>query len=175
MTLFDHTNGMYKTDGMTGITAGEMTMGWQDFYRRRDELNAVVEQGELRTSDVFPDEGALLLALHHRWAQRLSARVEQAELSDGDQVDAVGEAWRRTAADNTALRALLDAYADEPALRPLIEAEHRMLARAAGLTEAGDSADEEASIGVAFVALQRSAPSRRNPVERLLRRLVPSA
>jgi hypothetical protein len=49
-----------------------------------------------------------------------------------------------------------------------------MLARAAGLTEAGDSPAEEASIGAAFVALQRSAPEpvRRNPVERLFRRLV---
>ena len=150
-------------------------MGWQDFYRRRDELNAVVEQGELRTSDVFPDEASLLLALHHRWTQRLSARVEQAELSDDDQVDAVGEAWRRTAADNASLRALLDEHADNPVTRPLVEAEYRMLARAAGLTEAGDSADEEASIGAAFVALQKSAPVRRNPVERLLRRLVPSA
>jgi hypothetical protein len=74
------------------------------------------------------------------------------------------------------LRALLDQHADDAVLRPLVDAEHRMLARAAGLTEAGDSAVEEASIGAAFVALQKSAPDRhRNPVERLLRRLVPSA
>lgn len=153
-------------------------MGWQDFYRRRDALNAAVEQGELRTSDVFPDEGELLLALHHRWAQRLAARVELADLTNDDPVDAVGEAWHRTVADNTELRALLDEHADHPALRPLIEAEHRMLARVAGLTEAGDSDEESAAIGAAFVALQKSAPDerpRRNPVERLLRRLAPSA
>jgi hypothetical protein len=118
-----------------------------------------------------------LLALHHRWAQRLAARVELAELSDGDRVDEIGAAWRRTAADNSALRALLDEHAEHPVLRPLVAAEHRMLARAAGLTEAGDSTAEEASIGAAFLALQRSAPERprRNPVERLFRRLVPSA
>jgi hypothetical protein len=166
---------MYKTDGMTAIMAGEKTMGWQDFYRRRDALDAVLEQGELRTSAAFPTDEELLLALHHRWARRLSARVELAELSNTDSMDAVGEAWRRTAQDNAALRTLLDEHADDPALRPLIDAEHRMLARAAGLTEAADSADEEASIGAAFVALQKSAPTRRNPVERLLRRLVPSA
>lgn len=153
-------------------------MGWQDFYRRRDALDAAVEQGELRTSDAFGEEGELLLALYHRWAQRLAARVELAQLPAGDLVDAVGGAWRRTAADNAELRALLDRYADSVVLRPLIQAEHRMLARAAGLTEAGDSPAEEESIGAAFVALQTTGAAervRRNPVERLLRRLVPSA
>jgi hypothetical protein len=165
---------MYKTVGMTEAHGRGKTMGWQDFYRRRDALNAVVEQGELRTSDTFPDEGELLLALHHRWAQRLTARVDLAELSTGDPVDEVGAAWRRTAADNAELRALLDEHADHPVLRPLVDAEHRMLARAAGLTEDSDSASEQTAIGVAFVALQKTAPSR-NPVERLLRRLVSSA
>jgi AcrR family transcriptional regulator len=167
---------MSKTAGMTDITAGDKTMGWHDFYRRRDELDAVVELGELRVSDVFPSKGELLAALHQRWARRLGARLELAELSADDQVDAVGEAWRTTVSENARLRALLDEYANDPALRPLVDAEHRMLARAAGLTEAGDAADEEASIGAAFVALQKAAPERRrNPVERLLRRLVPSA
>jgi hypothetical protein len=168
---------MSKTDGMTEITQGA-TMGWQDFYARRDALNAAIDQGELRTSDAFPDQRELLLALHHRWTQRLTARVEVAELDNDDPVDAVGAAWRRTAEDNAELRALLDEHADDVALRPLIDAEHRMLARTAGLTEAGDSPAEEASIGAAFVALQRTAPDRaprRNPVERLFRRLVASA
>jgi AcrR family transcriptional regulator len=153
-------------------------MGWQDFYARRDALNAAIEQGELRPSAAFPDENELLLALQHRWTQRLTARVELAELTDDDPVDAVGAAWRRTAEDNPQLRALLDEHADNLALRPLVDAEHRALARAAGLAEAGDSAEEEASIGAAFVALQRTTPDRgprRNPVERLFRRLVASA
>lgn len=153
-------------------------MGWQEFYRRRDALNAAVEQGELRTSEAFPDERELLLALHHRWTQRLTARLELAELSDGDPVDAVGAAWRRTAEDNAALRALLDHHATDPALHALIEAEHRTLARAAALSERGDTPSEEAAIGAAFVALQQTAPAglpRRSPVERLFRRLVPSA
>jgi len=175
--LFDHTSGMSKTDGMTTITQGA-TMGWQDFYARRDALNAAIEAGELRTSDAFPDEHELLLALHHRWTQRLTARVELAELETEDPVDAVGAAWRQTAEDNKPLRTLLDAHADTLALRPLINAEHRTLARTAGLTEPGDSAEEEAQIGAAFVTLQRTTPSRperRNPVERLFRRLVTSA
>lgn len=153
-------------------------MGWQDFYRRRDALNAAIAQGELRASDAFPTTDELLRALHHRWGQRLSARLELAQLDTDDPVEAVGSAWRRTAADNPELLALLDQHATEPALRPLVEAEHRMLASTAGLTEPADSPAEEAAIGTAFVALQRSAPTRterRNPVERLLRRLVASA
>jgi hypothetical protein len=165
---------MSKTVGMTVLTRGN-TMGWQDFYRRRDALNAAVEQGELRTSDAFPTERALLLALHHRWSQRLTARLEVTLLDATDRVDATGEAWRRTAADNAALRALLDEHTAE--LRPETAAEHRQLATAAGLTEPTDSEAEQTAIGAAFVALQRSAPPRpipRNPVERLLRRLAPT-
>lgn len=167
---------MFKTVGMTVITAGDKTMGWHEFYRRRDALDAVVEQGELLLSDIFPTQGELLRALHERWLRRLSARIELAELTTEDPVDAVGDAWRATAAENARIRALLDEHADDEAVRPLVEAEHRMVARAAGLAEAGDSPGEVASIGAAFVALQRTAPDRRrNPVERLLRRLVPSA
>ncbi|MGB3444962.1 MAG: hypothetical protein WBA97_40010 [Actinophytocola sp.] len=165
------------TNGMTEITQGA-AMGWQDFYARRDALNAAVEQGELRPSDAFPDERDLLAALQHRWSQRLTARIEVAGLEHTDPMDTVGEAWRSTAKDNPDLRALLDTHADDPALHPLIDAEHRGLARAAGLTEPGDSPAEEASIGAAFVALQRTAPAgtpRRNPVERLFRRLGASA
>ncbi len=175
--LFDHTDGMSKTAGMTRITQGA-TMGWQDFYRRRDALNAAVAQGELRPSRAFPATDDLLTALHHRWSQRLMSRVELAFLTTDDPVDATASAWRETAADNAELLALLDQHKSAAVLRPLIEAEHRMLAHAAGLTEPGDSAVEAASIGAAFVALQRSAPThpeRRNPVERLIRRLVASA
>jgi hypothetical protein len=166
---------MSKTDGMTELTRGNI-MGWQDFYRRRDELNAAVEQGELRAGDVFATEHELLLALHHRWSQRLMARLELAMLEPTDPVDAVGEAWQRTAADNPELRDLLDKHAAD--LRPEIEAEQRLLATTAGLTEPGDTESEAAAIGAAFIALQRTAPdrpTRRNPVERLLRRLVTSA
>ena len=151
-------------------------MGWHDFYRRRDALDAVVELGRLRLSDTFPSEEELLLALHQRWIRRLAGRIELAELSAEDPVDAVGEAWRTTAQENASLRALLDEHADNPVLRPLVDAEHRMIARAADLTEANDTEDEESSIGAAFVTLQQAGPDRRrNPVERLLRRLAPSA
>jgi hypothetical protein len=157
-------------------------MGWDDYYRRRDALDRVVERGELDVPDLFDGPDELLLALHHRWSLRLAGRVELATL-DGDPVDAVGAAWRATAAAEPALRRLLDEHADRPALRAVTMAEHRMLAAAAGLAEPGDGPDSRAAVGAAFVALVRTGPRhvrpqrtvRRNPVERLLRKLTPSA
>jgi hypothetical protein len=176
--MFDRTNGMSKTMGMN--ERGNTTMGWPEFYARRDALNAALA----RAAEGLPfDEGTadrddLLLGLQHRWSQRLAGRIElavhEAETNDTDLVDAVGAAWRETAAANPVLRDLLDANAADPVLRPLVAAEQRMLASAAGLTESGDDLRERAAIGAAFLALQRKEP-RRNPVERLLRMLVPSA
>lgn len=156
-------------------------MGWTDFYERRDALNAALA----RAAEGLPfedgsslDRDELLRALHHRWSQRLAGRVElavhEAETRDHDLVDAVGAAWQETAAANPVLRDLVDAHATDPVLRPLVAAEQRMLASVAGLTEPGDDLRERAAIGAAFLALQRKEPHR-NPVERLLRMLVPSA
>ncbi|HEY0448536.1 hypothetical protein [Actinophytocola sp.] len=154
-------------------------MGWNDFYRRRDALDSVLEQDELVVPDLFDGPDELLLALHHRWSLRLASRVELATLdADADPVDAVGAAWRETAAADPALRRVLDTHADRPALRGVIMAEQRMLATAAGLADPADGPDEQAAVGAAFLALVRNGPrqaSGRNPVERLLRRLVPSA
>lgn len=155
-------------------------MGWDDFYRRRDALDSVLasyEPGVLDVPDVFDGPDELLLALHHRWSLRLAGRVELATLS-GDPVEAVGAAWRETAAADPALRRLLDEHADRPALRGVTLAEQRMLATAARLAEPGADPDEQAAVGAAFVALVRNSPQRTvrcNPVERLLRKLVPSA
>lgn len=157
-------------------------MGWHDYYRRRDALDRVVAEG-LAVPEGFGGEDEVLLALHHRWSLRLAGRLELA-VDDAerdpaiDLVDAVGEAWRETAADNRELRGLLDEHADHPALREVTKAELAMIARTAGLTDPTDDAGEQAAVGAAFLALARSGPrrnGRRNPVERLLRRLAPSA
>ncbi len=154
-------------------------MGWSDYYRRRDALDGVIERGELVVPDGFDGPGELLAALHHRWSTRLAGRVELAALdADRDPVDAVGAAWRETAAQNPALRHLLDEHADHPALREVTRAEQRALAAATGLAGPADGPAEQAAVGAAFLALVRGGPRpavRRNPVERLLRRLAPSA
>ncbi|HEV7647963.1 MAG TPA: hypothetical protein VGP26_07375 [Actinophytocola sp.] len=151
-------------------------MGWDEYYRRRDALNSVIERGELFVPDPFAGPTEVLLALHHRWSLQLAGRVELATDSGDpadDPADAVGAAWRAAAAANPALLRLLDEHADHPPLRALIRAEQRMLARAAGLTGPEDGRLEQAALGAAFVTLQRNGP-RRNPVERFLRKLVPS-
>ena len=159
---------------MTTVTERGNVMGWHDFYRRRDALDRIIDSGELAVPDMFDGPGEVLLALQHRWSLQLAGRVELAELAD-DQVGAIRDAWRATATANPALRRLLDEHAGHPALRPMIRAEHRMLARSAGLTDATDGPAEQAAVGAAFVGLVRSAPEPRcKPMERFLRRLVPS-
>ncbi|MCT2584135.1 hypothetical protein [Actinophytocola gossypii] len=157
-------------------------MGWHEYYERKAALDTVVADG-LTVPAGFDGEDEVLLALHHRWSMRLAGRVDLAVHDierdpDIDPVDAVGAAWRATAESEPDLRRLLDEHAEHPALRAVTLAEQAMLARAAGLTEQADGAAEQAAVGAAFLALVRSRPGRaerRNPVERLLRRLVPSA
>jgi len=156
-------------------------MGWHEYYERQAALDAVVANG-LTVPPGFTGEDEVLRALRHRWSLRLAGRVELAtheiERDGLDPVDAVAAAWRATAEADADLRRLLDDHAEHPALRAGALDEQAMLARAAGLTDPDDGPAEQAAVGAAFLALLRSGPrrpARRNPVERLLRRLVPSA
>jgi hypothetical protein len=125
-------------------------MGWKDFYRRRDAIDAVLERagrapdGGLpfagSAAEVFASPAYLLLALHHRWLMALTGRIgvalAEADRDPGiDPLDAVTGAWRTTAAAHPVLRRLLDEglAADEPSMRPAVEGEQRLLALAAGL------------------------------------------
>ncbi|MGX7826951.1 hypothetical protein ACTG9Q_17835 [Actinokineospora sp. 24-640] len=169
-------------------------MGWTDFYRRRDALDAVLElarhdpEGPLplpeKAAAEFADRGEALLALHYRWSVRLTGRVGLAQLEAErdpgiDLVEAVAAAWRATAAENPVLRRVLDANADS-ALTAAIAGEQRMLALAAGLAGPAEPRAEISRVGAAFLTLIRSAPPKQvqrrgNPVEQFLRGLVTSA
>jgi hypothetical protein len=142
-------------------------MGWNDFYRRRDAINQVIEladrggDGNLRwerVADAFPDEAALLTALHYKWTKLLTGQTELALNDYDDKVDAVTEAWRSTAAQHPALRRILDAHADNQALQTALVTEQRMLAYAAGLAEPGDSPQDTAKVGHTVLTLIRTAP-----------------
>ncbi|WP_106178565.1 hypothetical protein [Prauserella shujinwangii] len=177
-------------------------MSWNDFYRRRDVMEAVLRQarrapdaelpfaGIEGAEEVFGTEEQLLQALQHKWTQVLGgylrAHVAGPEDADevpgggeSDHVDAVSRAWHEAARDHATLRAVLDAHLPRyPALRPMHDAELRMLAITAGLAEPYEPRDEVAKVGAAFVALLRNqapAPARRaNPVGQLLRKLAPA-
>lgn len=165
-------------------------MSWSDYYRRRDALDAVLDQaardpeGPLpfpeRAAAEFADRRELLLALHYRWSVRLTGRVGMAQAEAErdpslDRVDAVARAWRATAAEHPVLRRVLDAHPAGLAAA----GEQRMLALAAGLAEIDEPAEEITKVGAAFLALIRTSPCPVRPrttrIEQFLRRLVASA
>jgi hypothetical protein len=162
-------------------------MSWNDYYERRDALDSVLVRarrnpdGPLPHSSAFANPEELLLALHYRWTLKLTGALGVA-LADAerDPVDAVSAAWRRTVQDNETLHAVLDVHAPRyAALRPMLDAEQRTLALAAGLAEPHEPSEEITRVGAAFLALLQTAKpepaKRRSPVEQLIRRLVASA
>ncbi|MET1071156.1 MAG: hypothetical protein ABWY11_00770 [Umezawaea sp.] len=149
-------------------------MGWTDFYRRRDELDAVLRRAERHPAapldfdpDVFADADELLLALHHRWLQRLTGRLGVALTGTEDRVDAVLTTWRALAAEQSALRGVLDAHLTDP---EAVGREERLLALTSGLAELSEPTAEVTRIGAALLALIRSEPAVRTSRKRLLSR-----
>ncbi|MFD9740229.1 hypothetical protein [Umezawaea sp. NPDC059074] len=146
-------------------------MGWTDFYRRRDALDAVLRRDPAAPLEfdraAFANADELLLALHHRWLQQLTGRLGVALADSDDRVDAVRTTWRALAAEQPALRAVLDAHLADPEAQ---EREERLLALTSGLADLSEPAREVARIGAAFLALIRSEPSVRTSRDRLLSR-----
>lgn len=110
-------------------------MSWTEFRERRQVLEEVLSRaatdpsivrrlGEVPGARQFfrsPDE--ILLALQHRWSGHLAALLDQA-VEDGT---APRDAWLHLAAEQSALRAVLDAGAGvSTALRREQRAEQQM-------------------------------------------------
>jgi hypothetical protein len=176
-------------------------MSWNDFYRRRDVIDAVLRQargnprGELPfagiagAEELFGTKENLLLALHHNWSRLLAGylRAESvcpddahAAEPEDDSIDAVIRAWRKATTEHATLHAVLEAnLASSPALLAMHRDDQRMLAVTAGLAGAGEPIADIAKVGVALDALLRSGSARparrRSPVGHLLRMLAPSA
>jgi hypothetical protein len=176
-----HTDGMWKTAGMTTVTTrGGVKMSWTDFYRRRDALDAVLRDAADDPSaplhvdrELFATGEELLLALHHRWLQQLTGRLGVALENDADdRVEIVTRTWRALAAEQPVLRAVLDAHLTST---EAVEREQRLLALTAGLAELSEPADEIARVGAAFARLIRTAPPAAAVVPGRHRRLAKSA
>lgn len=167
-------------------------MSWKDFHQRREITDAVLRraardpQGPLPFAEItgatdhFRDEEQLLLALQYRWSQLLGGYLRAEETADDDDhVGAVTRAWQKAVRAHPDLRAVLDANLERyPALRPVEEAQQRMLAVTAGLADPNEPEDELTRVGAAFSALLRHGPGlqpRRNPLGQLFRMLAPSA
>ncbi|WP_199443368.1 hypothetical protein [Umezawaea beigongshangensis] len=159
-------------------------MSWNDFYRRRDALDAVLRRAELDPAappvhdpSLFPSRDDLLLALHHRWMQQLTGRLGVALSAaedgngDADRVEVVVRTWCGLAAEQPVLRAVLDHHLAD---RAAVEREQRLLALTAGLAELSEPDEEITPVGAAFLNLVRATPprARRRP---LLHRLARSA
>ncbi|MCI2421226.1 hypothetical protein MOQ72_27670 [Saccharopolyspora sp. K220] len=160
-------------------------MSWHDFHQRQHAIQTVLDHARRNPSEAliqvpapFTDAAELLRALHYKWNQQLTGRidvalVETGDAPHGDRVEAVTAAWRQTAADNSVLRAVLDQHSAHPALETCAAREQRMLALAAGLAEHTEPAKDVARVGMAFLKLLRATPStaRRGG----LRKLMPSS
>ncbi|GLZ36157.1 hypothetical protein Lesp02_83440 [Lentzea sp. NBRC 105346] len=96
-------------------------MSWSDFYRRRDAIDAVLHDARHDPSaplivdpDVFESLDELLLALRHRWNQRLDGRVAVELIdTDDDYETVVARVTRRLSVEDPTLRAVLDAHVTE--------------------------------------------------------------
>lgn len=173
-------------------------MSWNDFYRRRGLLEAVLNAAEQErpdglaftdvpgTADEFGTETDVLRALHQRWSQLLSGylRAELSRARDGEHPDAVARGWHAAVATHPTLRAVLDQRLETddaaPELHAMHEADLRTLAIVAGMAQPGEPAEETTRIGATFLSLTVEAHQpvprpRRNPVEHLRRLLTPTA
>ncbi|MFI6032406.1 hypothetical protein [Amycolatopsis magusensis] len=158
-------------------------MSWNDHDRRRDAIDAVLRRakrdpaGPLPRTGVFTSDRELVLALQYKWSLILGGhlRVRLCE-TDGDELDAVTRAWRAASAAQPTLRAVLDAHLDRfPETAPMREAELRMLAQAAGLAEAGDSAEQVTKVGLALESLLLGAPAKAHAGCAVRRLVLPNA
>lgn len=111
-------------------------MSWRNFHERRAVLEDVLSVAQfdvhaaLEASEspdalrLFGCADNLLLALQHRWSNHLAAKLDQA-LEDGTPLE---DEWFHLAAEQPALRALLDAGAAvSPSLRFAQRGEQRMI------------------------------------------------
>lgn len=167
----------------------ESVMSWNTYYQRKHAINAVLDNARRDPDQAvdsipspFTDAGELLAALQHKWLQQLTGRVEVALIETehaphGDRVEAVTTAWRRTAASNAALRAVLDEHTEHPALRAGNTTEHQLLATAAGLAEPYEPEHDITRVGQAFLQLLRAtpAPAEQRRVGVLRKLLTPSS
>ena len=152
------------------------TIGWAAYHRRATALNDVIADLDRTGSTeptwtaelaaVFVDRDDLLVAMHDRWTRRLEGRIDTAaELDLEPAAVAVAGAWRQVAAELPAVRRVLDAHAQHPAVRKHELYEHRMVAIAAELAAMVDPVEWAAARGARFVAdLRISVPAPRQGV-----------
>jgi hypothetical protein len=126
-------------------------------------------------ADAFGDRETLLVALHDHWSRQLLARIDGAlELGPGTPQESVAMAWRSAVRDQPGVRRVLDAEADEPALRTARRSLLAAVAVAAGLTTFDDPAAVSVAAGEQFLAevdASATAEPRPSRLAQVLRRI----
>jgi hypothetical protein len=154
---------------------------WATVHTRSAALREVVRlldagrplPWDAATAVVFSDRDDLLKALHELWSRRLNGRIDVALETDDHQLrESVARAWIETVDDLHGVRRVLDAHADEPALRQLERTEHRAVAVAAGLATFADPIAHSATTGAQFVATLRGRTPDWRKKPSLLHRMV---
>jgi hypothetical protein len=163
-------------------------MTWDAYHRRDTVLQDVMTVADTRrdgtlpwaevngTEAAFGTPADLLGALQMRWHTRLSGAIErQLNEEPWDLEQAVVHAWRGLAADMPGVRAILDAYADEPAMQRARRKQWVLLASASGLA----AMDDPQAVGIGreverrarAVRVDKTAPAHVAPSRGWLTRL----
>lgn len=123
-------------------------MTWDAYNRRKEVLREVLAIAD-RQRDVtltelldtvdggrqdFANETEILFDIQMTWFQRLSGQMDRllTEGADTPEILAI-TAWVNAAGEMPGARAVLDAHADNPALRKAYAKEHAFLAASAGV------------------------------------------
>jgi hypothetical protein len=146
-------------------------MSWNDFHRRGEVLNAVVDAANERCDGVLPmdvpgastkfhDDLDLIGALLLKWHTRLSGALERELMAQPlDLEAAVQAAWRATALDLPGVRRVIDRYTEDPTTADMAEALRRAhdkeLLRLA--TSAGRASDESPAAVAVGERIERAA------------------
>lgn len=115
-------------------------MTWDAFHRRGEVLRNVLAHAETHrdgrlpmelagVAETFGDELTLLGALQLRWHTRLAGSIERELMGQPTELEAaVTSAWRKTATELAGLRAIIDAYTEEPSseeMAQMLDTAHR--------------------------------------------------
>jgi len=139
---------------------------------RAVEDGTIPLDGELTAA--YGGRDALLLALHAHWSRQLVSRIDVAlELGAETPEASVAVAWRSALRDQPGVHRLLEAEADNPALRAARRSLLATVAVAAGRATFDDPASVSVAAGARFLASVDTAADVRRPsrLAQMLRKL----
>ena len=140
--------------------------------RAVEDGDTLPNNGELAAA--YGGRGALLLALHEHWSRQLLSRIDVAlELGAETPEASVAVAWRSALRDQPGVHRLLEAEADNPALRAARRSLLATVAVAAGRATFDDPASVSVAAGARFLASVDTAADVRRPsrLAQMLRKL----